>query len=222
MATVADKEREQELLAIIAELNATVAELTKQVAELQEALNAKKHRKDSHNSSQPPSSDGYNKPSPKSLRTPSGKKAGGQSGHKGSGMAITLPDVEKNYYPTECSGCPMAGRCGYECAGTHYTYDIEVITNVTAHKVMACNCPMRNGEKICAAFPKEASAVKQYGPNLKAFAVNLLTQGYVSIDRTRQILGGLGIPVSTGTLQNFLDSCAVETASAALKMRQAP
>ena len=114
----------------------------------------------------------------------------------------------------------MAGRCEYTCAGTHYTYDVEVITNVVAHKVMACNCPMRKGEKICAAFPKEASAMKQYGPNLKAFAVNLLTQGYVSIDRTRQILGGLGIPVSTGTLQNFLDSCAAETASAADEIRK--
>ena len=62
--------------------------------------------------------------------------------------------------------------------------------------------------------------MKQYGPNLKAFAVNLLTQGYVSIDRTRQILGGLGIPVSTGTLQNFLDSCAAETASAAEEIRK--
>ena len=126
---MADKEREQELLAIIAELSATVAELTKQVAELQEALNAKKRRKDSHNSSQPPSSDGYSKPSPKSLRTPSGKKPGGQSGHKGSGMAITMPDAEKKYYPSECSGCPMVGRCGYTCAGTHYTCDVEVITN---------------------------------------------------------------------------------------------
>jgi len=220
VATVADKEREQELLAIIAELSATVAELTKQVAELQEALNAKKRRKDSHNSSQPPSSDGYSKPSPKSLRTPSGKKPGGQSGHKGSGMAITMPDAEKKYYPSECSGCPMVGRCEYTCAGTHYTYDVEVITNVVAHKVMACNCPMRNGEKICAAFPKEASAMKQYGPNLRAFAVNLLTQGYVSIDRTRQILEGIGIPVSTGTLQNFLDSCAAETAAAADAIRK--
>ena len=85
---------------------------------------------------------------------------------------------------------------------------------------MACNCPMRDGEKLSGEFPGEASAVKQYGPNLRAFAVNLLTQGYVSIDRTRQILEGLGIPVSTGTLQNFLDSCAVETESAADEIRR--
>ena len=43
---------------------------------------------------------------------------------------------------------------------------------------------------------------------------------YVSIDRTRQILEGLGIPVSTGTLQNFLDNYAVETASAADEIRR--
>ena len=223
---MADKEREQ-YLKTIAELSATVAKLSEElaesnrkIAELTEAINAKKHRKDSHNSSQPPSGDGYNKPSPKSLRTPSGKKPGGQSGHKGSGMAITMPDAEKKYYPSECANCSMAGHCGYTCAGTHYTYDVEVITNIVAHKVMACNCPMRKGEKIFGVFPREASAVKQYGPNLRAFAVNLLTQGYVSIDRTRQILEGLGIPVSAGTLQNFLDSCAVETASAADEIRK--
>ena len=99
-------------------------------------------------------------------------------------------------------------------------YDVEVITNIVAHKIMACNCPMRDGEKLSGSFPREASVVKQYGPKLKAFAVNLLTQGYVSIDRTRQILEGLGIPVSTGTLQNFLDSCALETASAADEIRK--
>lgn len=67
---MADKERD-ELLSIIAkqtsvigrlaeelaESNKRVEILTKQVEELTVALNAKKTKKDSHNSSQPPSSD---------------------------------------------------------------------------------------------------------------------------------------------------------------------
>ena len=103
VASVVDKEREQ-YLKTIAELSATVAKLSEElaesnrkIAELTEAINTKKRRKDSHNSSQPPSSDGYSKPSPRSLRSPSGKKPGGQNGHKGSGMAITIPDEEKKY-----------------------------------------------------------------------------------------------------------------------------
>lgn len=223
---MADKERE-ELLAIIADLTATVARMSEELAEsnrklseLTEALNARKRRKDSHNSSMPPSSDGYNKPFPKSLRTHSGKKPGGQDGHKGSGMAITMVDEEKDYYPSQCAGCPMRKNCGFNCAGTHYTYDVEVITNIVAHKVMACNCPMRKGERLTGKFPKEAAASKQYGPGLKALALTLLTQGYVSVDRTHQILEGLGIPVSTGTLQNFVVGCAAETASATEAIRQ--
>ena len=165
---MADKEREEELLAIIADLTATVADLTRQVAELTEALNAKKRRKDSHNSSMPPSSDGYNKPSPKSLRTPSGKNPGGQDGHKGSGMAITMVDEEKEYYPSQCAECPMRKNCGFHCAGTHYTYDVEVITNIVAHKVMTCNCPMRNG-----ARRSHGSRILRSFRDWKSFAIRI-------------------------------------------------
>lgn len=47
----------------IESLNQNIQSLTEEIADLKEKLN-----KDSHNSSKPPSSDGYKKPSPKSLR----------------------------------------------------------------------------------------------------------------------------------------------------------
>ncbi len=69
-----------------------IAELTKRIAELEERLN-----KNTRNSHKPPSSDGYSKPSPKSLRQKSGKKVGGQKGYKGANIKIGEPDrVEKH------------------------------------------------------------------------------------------------------------------------------
>jgi transposase len=64
--------------ALIGELWARVAALTVTVAELQGRL-----AKNSRNSSKPPSSDGLNKPKPKSLRQKGEKPTGGQTGHPG-------------------------------------------------------------------------------------------------------------------------------------------
>ena len=70
-----------ELQEVIASKDAQIAALTARIEELT-------HKKNSGNSSKPPSSERLNKPAPKSLRTKSGKSAGGQPGHKGSGMKI--------------------------------------------------------------------------------------------------------------------------------------
>ena len=83
------------LTSTVDSLNATInaqaqliAQLNQIIQELKEQLN-----KNSQNSSRPPSSDGFKKPAPKSLRKPSGKKAGGQRGHRGTHLAvITAPD----------------------------------------------------------------------------------------------------------------------------------
>ena len=61
----------------------TIETLTEKIADLEEKLN-----KNSRNSSKPPSSDGYSKPNPKSLRPKSEKKSGGQKGHKPSNLSV--------------------------------------------------------------------------------------------------------------------------------------
>src|SRR3972149_578266 len=76
----------EQLLVTQAALEEQVKVLTREVQTLTAAIQALKAQlnKDSHNSHQPPSSDGPAKrPHPRSLRRRSGKKSGGQPGHPG-------------------------------------------------------------------------------------------------------------------------------------------
>ena len=69
----------EQALEVIQELRQQIIELKAENQKLKDQLS-----KNSRNSSKPPSSDGYNKPNPKSLRQKSGRKSGGQKGHPGS------------------------------------------------------------------------------------------------------------------------------------------
>ena len=169
---------------IITAKDAQIAALTARIEELT-------HKKNSGNSSKPPSSERLNKPVPKSLRVKSGKTAGGQPGHKGSGMKIDRePDEVIEHRPIQCEGCPHAGACKLRCCETRYEYEAIVET--------------KPGEAAQGTFPRHITGAKQYGPGVAGLAVSLLTIGYMSVDRVQKLLKSLRIPVSSGAIQDML------------------
>src|SRR5438477_11466514 len=90
-----------------AQLIAENHQLREQVEQLGMRLHELEGRvaKDSHNSSKPPSTDGYAKKT-RSLRTSSGKKPGGQEGHAGSTRPfVEIPDEIIIVHPEKCAHC---------------------------------------------------------------------------------------------------------------------
>ena len=96
-------EEENALRVENAALREQVQALLAEVQELKERLAT--GRKDSHNSSKPPSSDGLRRKT-KSLREKSGKQRGGQPGHRGHHVSlVATPDAVETHRPSQCGAC---------------------------------------------------------------------------------------------------------------------
>ena len=191
--------------------------LIKKVEDLkQENLELRsKTRKNSKNSSKPPSSDGYRKPKPKSRRKRSGKKPGGQKGHPGSHMSIPHdPDETVEHYPEKCQNCPHFCSCleggNFKCQEKRYVVDVVVETKVTEHQRFdAKDCPQESGIKLKAQFPKDIKAYVQYGNSITVLAGLLSTYGAMSYERMHVFLSELiGVSLSQGTLWAMVKRCA--------------
>ena len=92
------REGENVVVSLFEQIGVTTTQLVERVRVLEEQL-AKK----SNNSSKPPSSDGYQKPSPKSLRKRHQKKSGGQPGHSGQTLkAVQHPDHIEIHQVKQC------------------------------------------------------------------------------------------------------------------------
>src|SRR5690606_29142341 len=125
-------------------------------------------RKNSRNSSVPPSKDENRSLKNQSLRTKSGKKAGGQPGHKGSTLEMAAnPDQVIDHKPDFCNCCGNdLSNAPEELLQKRQVVDIPVILpSYMEHRVFRkiCSCGHRNR----SVFPKNIRTAISYGPNIQ-------------------------------------------------------
>ena len=174
---------ESEKTDLILQLMAQVAQLTARVMELEARL-----RMNSANSSKPPSSDGYSRPHPKSLRGKSGRKPGGQKGHAGTNLQqVSEPDAIEVHSPERCTcGCCLDGVAmdHVEC---RQVFELpEKLLRVTEHQLVAKKCPQCH-RMVRAVAPPEASGPVQYGPRFRALLVYLRDYQLLPYQRLTQL-----------------------------------
>ncbi len=194
---------EQKLRSELAQLSESqkidlIIELTARVTALEARLGM-----NSSNSSKPPSSDGYAKPAPKSLRCKSGRKPGGQQGHPGTTLRqVADPDTVKMHLPEYCK----CGHCLQEDPVHHIerrqVFELpEKLFEVVEHKLVAKLCT-RCGRMVRADAPPEAPAAVQYGPRFRAALVYLRNYQLLPYNRLAKLCRDLfGATVSKRTIE---------------------
>ena len=197
-------EGESAVVALVQGLLERLHRLESEVKELQGQL-----RKDSHNSSKPPSSDGFGKRT-RSLRQKSERPSGGQAGHPGQTLEWrSEPDVVERHGVSVCSGCGESlTTVPVETVFSRQVFDIPPIDLVvTEHQVEVKDCP-HCGQVNQGSFPAEANTVVQYGPRLKGLMVYLMEWQLLPSNRVCDLLETLGqVSVSEGTLYQVREQC---------------
>lgn len=176
---------EDTTVALILELIQMNKELTNRVQALEDRL-----AKNSRNSGKPPSSDGYQKPAPKSLRKRHGRKSGGQPGHSGNTLkAVDKPDFIEIHPVNECKSCNSSLKLvAIKDVEKRQVFDLpQVAIRVTEHQVEVKVCP-HCGEKNKADFPAAVTQAVQYGPEFKAQVVYLNQYQLIPLERTAETI----------------------------------
>jgi transposase len=159
--------------------------------------------KNSGNSGKPPSSDGFNRPAPKSLRKRSRKKSGGQTGHIGYSLkAVEKPEYVKVHRVEQCSHCHgslksvKASRCE-----KRQVFEVpRVHVEVTEHQAEIKGCP-QCGKESRAEFPAGVTQSVQYGDEIKAQMVYFNQYQMLPLERTAEVFETLyGQTISEGTI----------------------
>lgn len=209
------------LLTVIQKQSEQIQKQSKQI----EALNIRirdlerQLGQNSNNSSKPPSSDGYRKPT--NLRTPGGKK-GAPKGHEGKTLLFSeLPDEIIVHSPSVCTGCssPLGDveSLGYE---RRQVFDLPPPRIwVTEHRVLKKCCPCCNLQQS-ACFPERVQAPTQYGDGFAAWTCYLHAYQMLPLERIAQLFSDLtGYRPSEATLLSSLQAMSHSLADAEQTIR---
>jgi transposase len=189
-------------------LKQQVLDQTQKLAELTLKVEQLSVRKNSSNSSVPPSTDLARKN--RSLRTVSGRRPGAQPGHKGTTLEMTgNPEHTEKLVPSFCSICANAlDASRAELVERRQVVDIPPIhVETTEYQVfgIACHC----GHHQVASFPMGVDNHIQYGPNIVALATYHNVYQYVPFKRLQDFfIHVCHLPLSVGTLENMVSRMA--------------
>jgi transposase len=186
-----------------------ICEFREENTQLRLRLEALENRlaQNSRNSSKPPSSDGYQKPNPKSLREQTGRKPGGQKGHEGHTLQRTEAPDHIQWHKVE-------GKCGcghslkdekVQGIESRQVFDLpEIKIEVTEHRAEIKSCS-KCGSAHKGGFPGGVTAGVQYGARIKAVVIYLRGYQLLPYQRLAELFEELfGCTISEGTLDTIL------------------
>ena len=206
---MSDKEtisQQQELLVLQSQ---KIKSLEEKVELLLDLLQKKNVKKDSHNSSLPPSSDLFSKN--KSLRPVSIRPNGGQIGHKGSTLEMSkTPDKIIDLMSDFCS------VCGQSLTGELFTLKAKrqvieippIIPIYEEYRQYICQCPTCQHQQL-ADFPLGVNAPIQYGSSVETLVGYFLVYQFIPFKRLQSLFSQLFLlSLSQGSIGNILERSA--------------
>jgi transposase len=206
-----EKAYEQGIEAIIVLIESIVKEYGRQVQELSKRLEELENQKakNSKNSHQPPSTDGFGKQT-KSLRKKSERKVGGQEGHEGHNLGWQeTADIVIKHEVVECQVCgyDLSEVVG-EVVEKRQVHDLPVIkVQVTEHQIEKKCCPQCDLVRV-SKFPKTVEHWVQYGENIKGLVTYLNQYQLIPSQRVQELMKEVfDCEIGEGTIYNLAQKC---------------
>jgi len=166
--------------------------------------------KDSHNSSKPPSTDGYKKKTKiKNLRKKSKKKSGGQKGHPGVTLRLSDNPDETEHLPIKnCSCCGESKHLIVIGKKRRQVIELEIKKIIKEFQGDIAECT-GCGAITTATFPAYVNQDVQYSPLVKAIIIYMRNLNFIPTERLTEMFADVfHIPLSEGTIYNTIKKCS--------------